>query len=170
MITSKFPSRVEGDGCSANIVNTIVRNAPSQKKFRFIGRLTVANAAIDAKCFGGRRYVAAVQKVPLISPASATDQGVGFESYNESLNTSLFTREQQARQSRVSGSLIGKGKFNKGGYLMKTTTKSKCRIPVLLSILCAGFLATFLGGCAESPYVVQHRLLSDRILQRILVL
>ena len=36
---------------------------------------------------------------------------------------------------------------------MKTTTKSKRRIPVLLSILCAGLVATFLGGCAESPYV-----------------
>src|SRR4029077_4009936 len=31
-----------------------------------------------------------------------------------SLNTSLFTREQQARQSRVSGSLIGKGNSTKG--------------------------------------------------------
>ena len=39
---------------------------------------------------------------------------------------------------------------------MKTTTKSKCRIPVLLSILCAGFVATFLGGCAESPYLVYN--------------
>ena len=68
----------------------------------------------------------------------------------------MFTREQQARQSRVNGSLIGKGKFNKGGYLMKTTTKSKCRIPVLLSILCAGLVATFLGGCAESPYVAYN--------------
>ena len=35
---------------------------------------------------------------------------------------------------------------------MKTTTNSKRRIPVLLSILCAGLVATFLGGCAESPY------------------
>ena len=95
-------------------------------------------------------------KVPLISPAPATDRGVGFESYNASLNTSLFTREQQARQSRVNGSLIGRGKFNKGGYLMKTTTKSKCRIPVLLSILCAGLVATFLGGCAESPYMAYN--------------
>ena len=39
---------------------------------------------------------------------------------------------------------------------MKTTTKSKCRIPVLLSILCAGLVATFLGGCAESPYVAYN--------------
>jgi hypothetical protein len=37
MITSKFPSRVEGDGCSANMEKTIARNAPSQKKFRFMG-------------------------------------------------------------------------------------------------------------------------------------
>jgi hypothetical protein len=36
---------------------------------------------------------------------------------------------------------------------MKTTTKSKRRIPVLLSILCAGVVTAFLGGCAESPYV-----------------
>ena len=36
---------------------------------------------------------------------------------------------------------------------MKTTMKSKRRTPVLLSILCAGLVATFLGGCAESPYV-----------------
>jgi hypothetical protein len=33
-----------------------------------MGRLTVANTAIDAKSFGERRYVAAVQKVPPISP------------------------------------------------------------------------------------------------------
>jgi hypothetical protein len=39
---------------------------------------------------------------------------------------------------------------------MKTTTKSKRRIPVLLSILCAGLVATFLGGCAESPYVTAY--------------
>jgi hypothetical protein len=36
---------------------------------------------------------------------------------------------------------------------MKTTIKSKRRTPVLLSILCAGLVATFLGGCAEGPYV-----------------
>jgi len=36
---------------------------------------------------------------------------------------------------------------------MKTTMKSKRRTPVLLSILCAGLVATFLGGCAEGPYV-----------------
>ena len=36
---------------------------------------------------------------------------------------------------------------------MKTTTKSKRRIPVLLAILCAGVVTAFLGGCAESPYV-----------------
>jgi hypothetical protein len=39
------------------------------------------------------------------------------------------------------------------GYLMKTTIKSKRRIPVLLSILCAGLIAAFIGGCAEGPYV-----------------
>jgi hypothetical protein len=39
---------------------------------------------------------------------------------------------------------------------MKTTTKSKRCIPVLLSILCAGLVANFLGGCAESPYVTAY--------------
>ncbi len=65
-----------GTAALANMETTIVRNAPSQNKFRFIGRLTVANTAIDAKCFGVRRYIAAVQKVPLISPDPATDQAV----------------------------------------------------------------------------------------------
>ena len=46
MIASKFPSEVVGDGF-ADIVNTIVRKAPSQKKFRFIERLTVANTVLD---------------------------------------------------------------------------------------------------------------------------
>ena len=48
---------------------------------------------------------------------------------------------------------MGKREFNKGAYLMKTTKKTKRRVPVLLSIICAGLIATFLGGCAESPYV-----------------
>jgi len=39
---------------------------------------------------------------------------------------------------------------------MKTTIKSKRRTPVLLSILCAGLVATFLGGCAEGPYVTAY--------------
>jgi hypothetical protein len=39
---------------------------------------------------------------------------------------------------------------------MKTTTNSKRRSPVLLAILCAGLVATFLGGCAESPYVAYN--------------
>jgi len=39
---------------------------------------------------------------------------------------------------------------------MKTTTKSKRRIPVLLSILCAGVVTAFLGGCAEGPYVTAY--------------
>jgi hypothetical protein len=47
---------------------------------------------------------------------------------------------------------MGKGN-SKRGYLMKTTNKTKRRVPVLLSILCAGFVAMFLSGCAEGPYV-----------------
>lgn len=36
---------------------------------------------------------------------------------------------------------------------MKTTVKSKRGSAALLSILCAGLVATFLGGCADAPYV-----------------
>ena len=39
---------------------------------------------------------------------------------------------------------------------MKTTMKSKRRTPVLLSILCAGLVAAFLGGCAQGPYVTAY--------------
>jgi hypothetical protein len=39
---------------------------------------------------------------------------------------------------------------------MKTTTKSKRRVPMLLSILCAGLVTAFLGGCAEGPYVTAY--------------
>jgi hypothetical protein len=34
--------------------------------------------------------------------------------------------------------------------------KSKRHIPVLLSIFCMGLVATFLGGCAEGPYVTAN--------------
>jgi hypothetical protein len=36
---------------------------------------------------------------------------------------------------------------------MKTTMKPRRRTPVILSILCAGLVGTFLGACAEGPYV-----------------
>jgi hypothetical protein len=40
---------------------------------------------------------------------------------------------------------------------MKTTMKLKRRIrPFLLSVLCAGVVAAFLGGCAEGPYVTAY--------------
>jgi hypothetical protein len=40
---------------------------------------------------------------------------------------------------------------------MKNTMKSKRRSrPLLLSILCAGVVATFLGGCAEGPYMTTY--------------
>jgi hypothetical protein len=38
---------------------------------------------------------------------------------------------------------------------MKTTTKHRKR-GLLLSLLCAGVVATFLGGCAETPYVTAY--------------
>ena len=58
--------------------------------------------------------------------------------------------------SRISDFAEQKGKFRiqKGEHLMKTLMKSKRHSRgLLLSILCAGVLATFLGGCAEGPYV-----------------
>lgn len=40
---------------------------------------------------------------------------------------------------------------------MKTLMKSKRHSRgLLLSILCAGVLATFLGGCAEGPYMTAY--------------
>ena len=40
---------------------------------------------------------------------------------------------------------------------MKNTMKSKRRSrALLLSILCAGVVATFLGGCAEGPYMTAY--------------
>jgi hypothetical protein len=38
---------------------------------------------------------------------------------------------------------------------MKTITKNRKR-GLLLSLLCAGVVATFLGGCAEEPYVTAY--------------
>jgi len=40
---------------------------------------------------------------------------------------------------------------------MKTTIKPKRRTRAfLLSVFCAGVVATFLGGCAEGPYVTAY--------------
>ena len=51
----------------------------------------------------------------------------------------------------------GNSEFKKGEYLMKTTMKSKRHSrALLLSILCAGVVATFLGGCAEGPYMTAY--------------
>ena len=47
----------------------------------------------------------------------------------------------------------------KGYHLMKTTTKCETkgrRRGLLLSLLCAGVVAAFLGGCAEGPYVTAY--------------
>jgi len=59
---------------------------------------------------------------------------------------------------KASGS---KGNQNslKGEHLMKTITKSKSmrrRQALLLSVLCASVIATFIGGCAEAPYVTAY--------------
>ena len=47
----------------------------------------------------------------------------------------------------------------KGYHLMKTITKCETKgrkRGLLLSLLCAGVVAAFLGGCAESPYVTTY--------------
>ena len=47
----------------------------------------------------------------------------------------------------------------KGEHLMKTITKSKSTRrsrAFLLSIVCAGAVATLLGSCAEGPYVTAY--------------
>src|SRR5215470_12649524 len=47
----------------------------------------------------------------------------------------------------------------KGEHLMKTITKSKSKRrgqAFLLSLVCAGVVATFLSGCAEGPYVTAY--------------
>jgi len=58
---------------------------------------------------------------------------------------------------RGSATEKGNSEFKKGEYLMKTTMKSKRHSrALLLSILCAGVVATFLGGCAEGPYMTAY--------------
>jgi hypothetical protein len=50
-------------------------------------------------------------------------------------------------------------KMKEREHLMKTTTKSKSMRrsrAFLLSVLCAGVIATFVGGCAEGPYVTAY--------------
>ena len=39
---------------------------------------------------------------------------------------------------------------------MKTTIKSTRRTATLLSIFCAGLVATLVGGCAQGPYVTAY--------------
>ena len=51
----------------------------------------------------------------------------------------------------------GNSGFKRGEYLMKTTMKSKRHSrPLLLSILCAGVITAFSGGCAEGPYMTAY--------------
>jgi hypothetical protein len=53
----------------------------------------------------------------------------------------------------------GKSEFNERENLMNTITKSKSMNGsrgFLLSLLCAGVVASFLGGCAEGPYATAY--------------
>jgi hypothetical protein len=47
-----------------------------------------------------------------------------------------------------------KFRIRERGYLMKTPMKSNRAL--LLSVLCAGVVATFMVGCAEGPYVTAY--------------
>lgn len=47
----------------------------------------------------------------------------------------------------------------KGEHLMNTIAKLKSKPRsrgFLLSVLCAGIIATFMNGCAEGPYVTEY--------------
>ena len=121
MITSKFPSGVIGDGWLANMETTIVRERTEPKEISSLGRLTVANTATDAKCFGVHRYVAAVQKVRGISPHRRPMELSAFES-SQTAEPRMRFREKR-----------GKSELKKGDDLMKTTMKSKRRSAALLS-------------------------------------
>jgi hypothetical protein len=87
------------------------------------------------------RYVAAVQKVPAISPHRRPIK------LSDSNRTETAEPRMRLREKR------GKSELKKGDDLMKTTMKSKRRSAALLPILCAGLVAMFLGGCADTPYV-----------------
>jgi len=88
------------------------------------------------------------------------DWDTEFESYNKGLlvRPSCLTGPA-VRTGSPSGFAKEKGKFRiqEREYLMKTPIKSKrCCSALLLSMLCAGVVATFLGGCAEGPYVTAY--------------
>jgi hypothetical protein len=71
----------------------------------------------------------------------------------------VLTGDQQATRSRIRGFAKEKGEFRiqERGYLMKTPMEPKRHSrALLLSILCAGVVPTFLGGCAEGPYVATY--------------
>ena len=77
------------------------------------------------------------------------------------LITNRRTPDGTSRPDRVACAALpqkeGNSEFKKGEYLMKTTMKSRRRSrALLLSILCAGLVAAFLGGCAEGPYVTAY--------------
>jgi hypothetical protein len=76
-------------------------------------------------------------KVPLISP------------HRRPIKPSNSNRTETAEPRTRLREKRGKSELKKGDDLMK----SKRRSAALLSILCAGLVAMFLGGCADTPYV-----------------
>jgi hypothetical protein len=76
--------------------------------------------------------------------------------------TTLILSEQASRPissepSTVSDMEKGNENLMKGDHLMKTIKRSTRRSRTfLLSIVCAGAIATLLGGCAEGPYVTAY--------------
>jgi hypothetical protein len=90
------------------------------------------------------------------------DRAAWCELYNKGklIMTVVAPDGPTGEQSRMCGSTTerrGNSEFKKGVNLMNTTMKSKRHSPaLLLSILCAGVVATFLGGCAEGPYMTAY--------------
>jgi hypothetical protein len=110
--------------------------------------VTVSNAHPDAK---SSRAEAALRGQPTLLYKPNRTESLAEQRPDPLTN-------QQVKRGRTDAPSRQKGKLElkKGEDLMKTTMKSNRRTPVLLSILCTGLVVTFLGGCAEGPYVAAY--------------
>jgi hypothetical protein len=71
----------------------------------------------------------------------------------------ILRNSLSAEANRRSRKKKGNSELKKGNHLMKTITNSEARPRkrrLLLSLLCTGVVATFLGGCAEGPNVTAY--------------
>jgi hypothetical protein len=75
------------------------------------------------------------------------------------LPKSLITRSHAGNRARIGNEKREIRIQMKGTHLNEDDNKSKCTRRTrgfLLSVLCAGVIAAFLGGCAEGPYVTAY--------------